>query len=295
MLKDSPRKMTVPGKIESIPTSESAMSEFLSLSLHPQVAAANAGLFVSRGVGRHPTRVIESHELIFVEDGRLGMFEGDREFVLGGGETLLLFPGRRHGGTLDYPDDLRFYWIHFSVPAPRRGSERLRVPQCARLSEPERMLWLFRRYLDDQAQGRLTPPAASAWMQLMLAEVQSAGRVGGACGDDALAQQVEEILRTRFDEPLSTATVAAELRYSPDHIARVYKSVYGATILNALHRHRILYAKRLLLEPGQNIGEIARICGYHDPAQFRKLFKRNEGVCPSTFRRLFARTYINTE
>ena len=46
----------------------------------------------------HPTRIISSHELILVRQGRLEMWEEEKAFALEEGHTLHLWPGRRHGG-----------------------------------------------------------------------------------------------------------------------------------------------------------------------------------------------------
>ena len=54
------------------------------------VRMLNAGRFVSRGRGRHGTRVIDSYELIYVDAGKLEMFEAGRTFRLSAGEWLLL-------------------------------------------------------------------------------------------------------------------------------------------------------------------------------------------------------------
>jgi hypothetical protein len=63
------------------------------------VKAQNAGLFISRGQGTHPTRVIDSHELIFVKEGCLEMWEANRTFRVEAGQTLHLWPMRMHGGV----------------------------------------------------------------------------------------------------------------------------------------------------------------------------------------------------
>lgn len=282
----------------------------LMLPLPQPLRARNAGYFISRGKGSHPERVIDSYELIFVEQGRLGMQEEGATFDLQEGQTLLLFPGRRHGGTTPYPPELKFYWIHFYVdvssnrrsrakkkPTKRNAAQELQVPQIATLAEPERMAWWLRRFLDDQERGRLTPASASSLLLLILDEVASGGICHQATADTktVLAQRAEEILRTRFHEPLTTSQLARELRYCPDHLARAYHATFGVSILTSLHRKRIAFAKKLLLSSDLNMNEVLRECGFHDPAQFRKLFRRHEGVTPGAYRKLFARTHVNTE
>ncbi|MEQ5470957.1 hypothetical protein ABN295_21645, partial [Escherichia coli] len=41
----------------------------LELSMTLPIKVQNGGLFISRGVGRHPARRLESWEIIFVEKG----------------------------------------------------------------------------------------------------------------------------------------------------------------------------------------------------------------------------------
>jgi hypothetical protein len=98
------------------------------LELNPRlpVRAHNGGLFISRGQGTHPHRVIGSWELIFVREGVLMVEEEEKRFEVGAGESLLLWPGRRHRATGDYPPDLSFYWIHFSFRDGKVASPILR-------------------------------------------------------------------------------------------------------------------------------------------------------------------------
>ena len=86
--------------------------------------------FISRGKGRHITRVMESHELIAVLSGELNMFEEERYFRIRSGEYLILQRGRKHGGLTNYSANLSFFWIHFlddDIVAE--------VPQSGKLSE----------------------------------------------------------------------------------------------------------------------------------------------------------------
>src|SRR5437868_10403462 len=91
------------------------LSNTLLLRAYSPLKAQNAGLFIARGVAMHPTRIIESHELIFVKQGELDMWENDQIFHLEAGQTLHLWPYRQHGSTRPMPLGLKFYWIHFEL------------------------------------------------------------------------------------------------------------------------------------------------------------------------------------
>jgi hypothetical protein len=137
--------------------------------------AQNAGLFISRGTAMHPTRIINSHELIFVKQGELDMWENDQVFHLEAGQTLHLWPGRKHGSTKPMPLGLKFYWIHYELESLKDASFAdaefepiLKVPQVAQITKSERLERLFLNFLDDQETGILHPYSANLLTMLML-------------------------------------------------------------------------------------------------------------------------------
>lgn len=288
------------------------MAELLRLSMELPVRAHNAGLFICRGEGRHGDRVIDSHELIFVRQGELKMYEEDRSFRLAPKETLILRAGHRHGGIGDFPPDLSFYWIHFEWLADatgRKARRRVRpghqqakpatldIPRCGPVARPDRLAELFHWFLNDQESGRLTRAAADLLALQMLQEVAHHGqpeetRDGAGA---ALAAQANRLIRTRFHQKLQTSSLAQELDCNPDYLGRVYHRAYGYTLTEGIHRARLKEARSLLLEGRQNIDQVARSVGYDDPSYFRRIFRRQEGLSPRAYRRLHARVHINTK
>ena len=91
----------------------------LELSMFLPIKVQNGGLFISRGVGSHPARRLQSWEIIFVEKGTLTIREGQTVFCVNAGESLLLWPQRLHIGVGQFPADLKFYWLHFEVTAEK--------------------------------------------------------------------------------------------------------------------------------------------------------------------------------
>lgn len=272
--------------------------DVLKLRVGPAVQAQNGGFFLSRGEGIHPDRCIASHELIFVRKGVLSIQEEDCRFEVGEGQSLLLWPGRRHRGTAPFPPDLSFYWIHFTLAdgEPRAGSLPMTVLQHVTVSRPDHMTELFRRYLDDQESGALDPNAAGLLVVLMLCEV-SRSRPGALARDSAstrLAGRADSHIRTHFHQSITPARVAAALGCNANYLSRVFREVYGHTLTDAIQRRRMHHARQLLLEDDRNIDEIARACGFADTGYFRRLFKRQESITPLAYRRLYSRVHINT-
>jgi len=247
----------------------------------------NGGLFISRGVGRHPDRVIDSWELIVVERGRLGMFEGDCQFELGPGQALVLRPGRRHGGTLAYPADLSFFWFHFRLNDPDAGDA---LPTVAAGSS--RLSAWCRDFLTLQQEGSLQPLRGGLLLLLMLQELNAGAIVENDGG--RLAAAAMKYIKLHFTEPVSTADIADALHCNPDYLGRVFRTAYGRTPVESLNSERLNYASGLLLETVMNINEVGEAAGYADPAYFRRRFRAEYGMTPLRFRRLYGKIHVNT-
>ena len=274
-------------------------------SVSPSLQALNGGLFVSPGFGIHAVRVIDSYELIFVTRGHLDMFEEQRHFHLERNQALVLCPGRRHGGLLPYAPDVNFYWVHFravgagaAAAAVGAGPPEtmLRVPRVATVRNPEGLSELFRRFISDQESGILDALSASHLVALMVCMIGEGGEDGGTRGERrSLAEAVHRYIESNYARPITTSSIARDLRYHPDYLERVFHGHWRMSIIDALHQKRIAMARGWLNgEPGKNINEIAFECGYTDPGYFRRMFKRLTGLTPREFRTLYARTHINT-
>ncbi len=278
----------------------------LELPLSLPLRASNGGLFVSRGAGQHPARVISSYELIFVHSGVLRLAEDAVTFTVRAGETLILWPGRAHRGLETYPENLSFYWLHFfleaTLPDSSESSARaLGVSQHSRVNRPDHLTNLFRRFLDDQETLKTESSAADLLVLLMLHEIsrtQISEHSPETTAENAaarLAGRAHTLIRTQFHTPLSTSLLARKLHSNPDYLGRVFHRHYGCTPTEALHQRRLKHARKLLLESDRTVEAIALKCGYRDIGYFRRVFKRSEGLTPYAFRKLYSKVHINTE
>ncbi len=275
-------------------TSDSA----ISLEISDQIRSQNAGLFLSRGLGTHPSRIINSYELILVKQGQLNIWEAERTLSIEAGQTLLLHPGRQHGGIGTLPTGLAFYWIHFEQKPKENHSDfmTIAIPQINTLRRPEKLETLFRYFLDCQEAGDLSAASADQLVTLMLIEVGQSKAVSTETADkpSALAEMIRNYVWMNADEKLSAGRIAAELGYNPDYLGRVFRRVYGRTLTYAIHESRVTRACRLLIDSDMTIEEVALACGFTDSDYFRRVFKRHKLITPLAFRKINSRIYINT-
>lgn len=259
----------------------------------------NAGRFISRGKGRHATRVIDSYELILVIAGTLRMFEAESEFVLQPGDRLLLRPGLRHGGTAAYEPGLSFYWCHYR---PRGEISRRRLEALAGMKDaarPERFSDCFGMLLAEQ-RGRESGAAGSQRRldllgELLLSEAAESG--AGRMDDelDPLAERARRYIKLHYEESISTAGLAGELHCHPDYLGRLYRKNFGISVTDEINRIRISAACRALRETGKSVKEIAFEAGFNDLAYFRRRFFRECGLSPARYRAERGGGHVNTE
>ena len=270
----------------------------LELSIALPVKVQNGGLFISRGIGRHPSRRLTSWEVIFVEKGTLAIREEEKLVQVNAGESLLLWPQRRHVGVDDFPADLKFYWLHFEVNAEANRSSwisTLSIPQHIRIRDPQYMIALFRQFLSEQE--KLERTAALEFILLMILQQMTPGeQIRDERNDSgvALAWKAQQLIRTRFHLPLSTSMLARELHCNADYLGRVYRRVFHLTLTEAIHRQRVRAAEKLLISDARSLKEVAGLCGFSDVGYFRQIFRKHTGLTPAIWMRRYCKEHINS-
>jgi transcriptional regulator GlxA family with amidase domain len=80
-------------------------------------------------------------------------------------------------------------------------------------------------------------------------------------------------------------TVARGIGTSRRQLQRVFAELSERSFRDTLAAVRMGHARNLLATSERPIGEIARLVGYADPAQFTKAFRHHHGMPPRQFRR----------
>lgn len=101
----------------------------------------------------------------------------------------------------------------------------------------------------------------------------------------AATQRVTDYIAAHLAEDVTLGELAAIVGLSPHHFCRVFKQATGLPP----HRYQIMLrigrAKDLLANTTLPIGDVAAAVGYHDQSQLARLFQREVGTSPSSYRR----------
>lgn len=94
----------------------------------------------------------------------------------------------------------------------------------------------------------------------------------------------EEVLRSRFAEPLSLARVAELAQVHPVTLARAWRREHGRSVGDSLRRIRLDWAAAELASTEEPIADVALRAGFYDQSHFTNSFRRYQGVTPGEYR-----------
>ena len=250
----------------------------------------NAGKFFSRGHGKHPDRIIDSDELIYVLQGEVAIYEEDRYYLLKEHDYLLLRRGRRHGGWMPYPKNLRFIWLHF------RADEDFwqDLPGSGHLLRSDRINGYLQDFLLEQSLSDADPVNLQLLFQLIFRELRRSIRPGEDGESTPLAAAAERYLHLHYSEPIHIDSISAALHCNARYLGRLYRRTFGETLTAALNRHRVERAAKLLLSEDITIKEAAFACGFNDMAYFRRQFRKFFDQSPGDYRKYRTQEHRNT-
>ncbi len=102
-------------------------------------------------------------------------------------------------------------------------------------------------------------------------------------GISVIVDKANEIIRERFNTELTLDEISREMGVSPQYFSRLFKAETGKNFIDHLTDIRIEHAKKLIEKGELSIKEISYASGYSDPNYFSRLFKKKEGISPSTY------------
>ncbi len=106
-------------------------------------------------------------------------------------------------------------------------------------------------------------------------------------GESGLVQYIITQADQNFMEKLSLETLARRCSYSLAYVSKRFKEETGMTFQAYLQSVRIRESCRLLANTPKKIAEISGLVGYSDAKFFNQVFKRQMGMTPREFKRLY--------
>ncbi|QEG22883.1 AraC family transcriptional regulator [Mariniblastus fucicola] len=246
----------------------------------------------------HAGRVLPEFQFVFVAAGR-GEFESRETGLqeIKPGTIMMLFPDvwhryRPHPGTgwteywISLGGDLLFQWLGRGLFDPNRPLTTLRQP--GKTIEKYEDVIDFVMSRPEQDAPMLTAHAmaliASALEQAQTSVESINSKDDLDRSDNPLVTEALRVIWNNSHQRVSVDMIAKQLGVTRRTLERHFKKHLGRTLLQELVACRIQRAKRLLRETHVPIKYVAHAAGFSSLPNLCKVFRREVGTTPGSYR-----------
>lgn len=100
-------------------------------------------------------------------------------------------------------------------------------------------------------------------------------------------EKVFDFLHRNFDRKITLSDVAKIAHMSDGSFSRFIKIHTGHSFTESLIEIRLGHVSRMLIDTSYSVNEIANKCGFHNMANFNKIFRERKGYSPKEFRQKY--------
>ena len=230
---------------------------------------------------------VRDHTLIHcVLSGRGKFYAGGQCRTVSAGEAFLILPGAVTTYTADSADPWRYCWVGFNgadVPEILRccglGAERMVFPYA---SSPQEMEACVRNILTSARLGA-NPFRTLSLLFEFLALLSGDSPFEQPPGP-SIAGAAMDYVAKNFSYPITVEDIAQHVGVNRSHLFRIFKKAVGMPPQRYLLEYKLQRAAELLSRTELRVAEVMYSCGFSDPANFSRLFKRRFGTPPAEYR-----------
>jgi AraC-like DNA-binding protein/mannose-6-phosphate isomerase-like protein (cupin superfamily) len=273
----------------------------------------HANFFDATPGGGFGPRYLQDFQILVMQAGQGIITINGIAYELSPGDAVFYGPNERHQVTSSEDDPLRLAGIHFvfcaedekqlrpeykfgrevpletgSASSPLNPSPAPKI-SVGLQSEVHRLIEaLILSYFMD-ATGRKLEKRGLI-LQLLQAWHDATPRSKATLQDALSARHrqslsaCEQALLANLRHPPSSSELATMADLSDGYFNALFKRYSGYTVGAFVTRHRLLEARRLLVQGQLSVKEVAFQVGFHDQFHFSRLFAKTFGVAPSRLR-----------
>ncbi len=215
----------------------------------------------------------------------------DREYELSAGNGFLICPGQVNTYWADSTDPWTYAWVEFDGIQAQKRLEQAGLDQqhpiyrsrSASLHQPVQQ--------EMEAIGRskdASPMYLMGHLYLMLDALMQASatrrEVRNQSQKSFYVQEAVNFIAQNYHRDIDVQQVASACNLNRTYFGRLFRQVMGSTPQEYLIRFRLAKSMELMRTADYSIGQIAAMVGYPNPLHFSKVFKKEIGVSPRTWR-----------
>jgi AraC-like DNA-binding protein len=256
-----------------------------------------AGLFSSVEPWQHAVRTNPDYELLIGVKNTLYLSFDDREIALKPGDILIIPPDWKFKGARDSLPILSFYWIHFTMTSDAadhssffpNNNQYPNEPFYSNTFPTTKIVTLVDQLIEAMkstwhSQQLLDSLTTSILLIISGITNQRTSDKDKDKNVNYLALYIIDWLNHHYMQPFSVEETANYFGYNTAYFSHFFAKNTNKTLTSYVNELRINHAKKALRTETKSIKEIAYECGYRDEKYFSRIFRKLEGVSPSSYR-----------
>lgn len=209
--------------------------------------------------------------LHYIVSGKGTVVDNGKEIPVHAGQMFIHHPGEAGAYCADKDDPWTYRWVGFT------GSLSTAFEALPRVFDAPREMF---PYLEDKwdNEDNLEFRLASDLFFLYAELIQQKKHK-----QDYIQMTLDYVGRSYMHE-LSLQNIAHHVGLNSHYLSRIFKKKTGISLQSHILNVRLREAKRYL-QLGYSTKETANLCGFSDTSNFSKLFKRENGASPATWKK----------
>lgn len=227
-----------------------------------------------------PMHMHHSFEFIAILGGSMTVCVGGREYGLGAGEGILIFPEQLHSLKSTESEHFLVIFSPDTVSAfySRRSSQ---LPRCPKISLPSYLVSQLSE-LDVHSSVIKTKGALYSLCAILDESTEYAKR---SAVENGLLRSIFDFVENNFRSSCSLDDLGNAVGYNPSYLSRYFSEATSMSFVSYVNRYRISHACYLLKNSDRTILECAYDCGYKTLRSFNRNFKLYIGISPNEYRK----------
>ncbi len=220
---------------------------------------------------------------------------GSKTWPVRQGDAALLPPGRKHryGADIDRPWSI--LWVHFSGEGAEDHRHMLLSDEAGPVfplrdlaSVVEAFEEIYRHVLGGYRDADLVGLSTACGRFLGACRLQRGAREGRRRESEERVLRTIRYMRENLARPLLLADLARVSGWAASHFSAVFRKQTNTPPLVFLTRLKLQRACELLKSRESTVAEVAAAVGFDDAFYFSRLFAREIGLPPTTYRKTYS-------
>lgn len=251
-----------------------------------------------------PSHYHDCHQLLFISEGEADVIVGKSKFSASRGSLILTNRFENHSLTIR-SSTYRRYYIRITPMLPHYADERDRLlsiltdrnENFTNVIDVSRHFERFNDFFSAIAkeyscsQKMKSLRSDILLFDLLILLYREYPELFTEDGDKKIdvIRDMELRFREDYNQEYSLSSLSEDYHLNRYYLSHLFKKVTGYSVMEYLSRCRLTAAKRYLTATDLPIGDIVEKCGFRDNSDFSRLFKSQNGMSPSEFRKTFSK------